>query len=74
MLNHKHHKIFIGLVGITFLVIGIFVGNILSANLKLVDLEAIIIGLILSNTILILILGGLVAEIREAVGSKKRGK
>jgi len=74
MLNHKNQKLFIGLVGIVFLVIGISVGNVLSANLKLIDLEAIIIGLILTNTILILILGGLIAEIREAVEYKKRSK
>ena len=41
MLNHRNQKLFIVLVGITFLVIGISVGNILSANLKLIDLEAI---------------------------------
>jgi len=72
MFNHKHHKIFVGVVGIVFLVIGIFIGNILSSRLNLIDISGITIGLILTNTILILILGSLIVEIKSDVEPKKK--
>lgn len=74
MPNHKHHKIFIGLTAIVILIIGLFLGTFLTANLRTIDLEVVNIGLTFTNTILILLIGGLALDLREMMLSKPRGK
>ncbi|MAE42210.1 hypothetical protein CMO93_00435 [Candidatus Woesearchaeota archaeon] len=72
MVNHKHHKVFIGITTIIILVIGLLVGFSLAANLETIDLEIVNIGLAFTNIVLILIIGGLVLEIKEMVQFKRR--
>jgi len=74
MVSHKHHKIFMGVVSIIILIAGLFLGFVLAANLESIDLEIVNIGLAFTSIVLILIVGGLVLEIREIVQSKGRGK
>lgn len=74
MVSHKHHKIFIGITSIIVLVLGLLLGAILAVNLEMVDLEIINIGLAFTSVILLLIVGGLVIEVKEMLNSKTRGK
>lgn len=74
MASHKHHKVFIGLTAVVILIIGMFLGNFLATYLEVIDLEVITIGLIFTSIILLLIVGGLVLEIKDILHSKKRRK
>ena len=65
MSTHKHHKVFVGFTAIIVLVIGLFLGAYLATNLGTIDLEAIKVGLMLTTIILLLIVGGLVLEIKD---------
>ena len=53
---------------------GIFLGSALAANLEEIDLAAINIGLIFANTIILLIIGSFVLDIKENLESKKSKK
>ena len=72
MVNHKHHKVFIGITTIVILVIGLFLGFSLASNLETVDLEIINISLAFTSIVLLLIIGGLVLEVKELLQSKKQ--
>jgi len=72
MVSHKHHKVFIGSTAIVILVVGLFLGFALASNLETVDLEIINISLAFTNIVLVLIIGGLILEIRELLQSKKQ--
>lgn len=74
MASHKHHKVFIGLTAVVILIIGMFLGNFLATYLEVIDLEVITIGLIFTSIVLLLIVGGLVLEIKDILQSKKRRK
>ena len=74
MWNHKHHKIFIGLTAVLILILGLFLGTFLTTNLSTIDLEVVNIGLAFTNTILILLVGGLALDLRERLLFKPRGK
>ena len=74
MPNHKHHKIFIGLTAVIILIVGLFLGTFLTANLGEIDLQVVNIGLAFTNTILILLIGGLALDLREMLLFKPRGK
>jgi hypothetical protein len=75
MVSHHHHKIFIGITAIVVLVIGLFLGASLAANLEIVDLQMVTIALSFTTVILLLINGGLVLEVRDAVLKKQvKGK
>ena len=72
MVNHKHHKVFIGITAIAILVIGLFLGAYLAANLGSVDLQVVNIALTFTSIILLLVTGGLVLEIKEMLSSKNK--
>lgn len=74
MPNHKHHKIFIGLTAVIILIVGLFLGTFLTASLGEIDLEVVGIGLTFTNTILLLIIGGLALDLREMLLFRPRGK
>ncbi|MCH8004570.1 MAG: hypothetical protein IH934_08140 [Nanoarchaeota archaeon] len=76
VIGHHHHRLYISLATVIILVIGIWIGAFLAANLGgvtvAVDLEAVKIGLMFTIIALLLIVCSLVLEIREVVQSKKR--
>lgn len=74
MVNHKHHKAFIGVVANVFLLIGLFLGVSLAANLGISELLVINFALTLTSIVLLLITGGLVLEVKEMLQSKKNKK
>ena len=77
MVNHKHHKVFIGVTSVIVLIVGLLLGVILAKNLEIIDLETVNIGLTFTSIILLLLLGGLVLEIKEMLQyqqSQQRGK
>tara|TARA_Y100000310_G_scaffold336379_1_gene420752 strand:- start:3683 stop:3910 length:228 start_codon:yes stop_codon:yes gene_type:complete len=74
MVSHKHHKVFIGITSVIVLVLGLLLGAVLAVNLEIVDLEIINIGLTFTSIILLLIVGGLLLEVKEMINSKTRGK
>ncbi|MBW2976229.1 hypothetical protein KY347_02165 [Candidatus Woesearchaeota archaeon] len=75
MINHKHHKVFLTLVVSVSLVIGLFLGDFLAANLLVVDLEAVKLALILISIILLLAAISLLLEVMDILKFKtKRGK
>ena len=74
MVNHKQHKVFIGITSIIMLIIGLLLGFTLAANLEAIDLEIVNIGLAFTNIILLLIIGGLVLEMKEMLQLKTKGK
>jgi len=71
MVGHKHHKVFMGVVSIIILIVGLFLGFVLAANLETVDLEIVNIGLAFTSIVLLLLIGGLVLEIKEIVQLNK---
>ena len=74
MINHKHHKFFIGIASIIILVIGLTLGVFLTVNLGLLEIQVINLGLSLSSIIILLLIGGLVLDIREVLVAKKNKK
>ena len=72
MLTHKDHKIFIGLASIVVLIIGLSFGVYLTANLGAVELQVINMGLTLASVIILLMIGGIVLEIKEMLKLKKK--
>ena len=74
MVGHKYHKVFIGVTSIIILVIGLFLGFTLATNLEIVDLEIVNIGLAFTNIVLLLIVGGVVLEIKDVVQLNKSGR
>ena len=74
MVSHHHHKIFVGITSIIILVVGLFLGFFLTANLELLDLVMISIGLSFTSVVLLLIIVGLVLEIREDTSNILRRK
>ena len=74
MVNHKHHKVFIGVTSVIVLIVGLLLGVILAKNLEIIDLETVNIGLTFTSIILLLLLGGLVLEIKEMLQYQQRGK
>jgi len=74
MVNHKHHKIFIGLTSVIILIVGLFLGTFLTASLSGMDLQVVNIGLTFTNIILVLAIGSLVLDLRERLLSRPRGK
>ena len=71
-MNHKHHKAFIGITAIVILIIGLFIGYYLAANLDTIDLEIVNIGLAFTNIVILLLLGGLILEIKESLQSGRK--
>lgn len=69
-----NHKIFLGLTAVVILIIGMFLGTFLIARLSEADFRVLNIGLTFTNTVLILIFGALVLDLREILLSKPRGK
>ena len=74
MVNHTHHKFFVGSTAIIILIIGLFLGAYLATKLGTIDLEAVKTSLLLTVIILLLIIGGVVLEIKDMLQSKKRTK
>jgi len=74
MVNHKHHKIFMGVTAVVILIVGLLLGVSLSISLDSVDLMVINIGLTFTTIILLLITGGLVIEIKDILVTKKGRK
>ena len=66
------HRVMIALAAITILAIGIFLGRYLAENADSVLFESIQVGLIFTIIILVLIIGSLILEVKESLGSKKR--
>ncbi len=71
MLNHKQYKFFVGAASIIILIAGLVVGVSLASNLGTIDLQVVNIGLTFASIILLLIIGGLMFEIKDMLGSKK---
>ena len=69
-MDHRHHKFFIGATALLILIIGLSLGMFLTAKTRFVDLEVITLGLLLTTTILLLIVGGIVLEIKESLIKK----
>ena len=69
-MDHRHHKFFIGATALLILIIGLSLGMFLTAKTRFVDLEVITLGLLLTITILLLIVGGIVLEIKESLIKK----
>lgn len=69
-----HQKILIGIVAVIILIVGVFIGSFLALNLGGNDIDAIIIGLVLTNIIILLIISGLVLEMKEMLQSKLNKK
>lgn len=71
----KHHKLFIGLTSIVILILGLIIGSSLSEKLG-VDLDVVNTGLTFTNTILLLIIGGLILDTRGVIHlfDNKKGK
>lgn len=78
MISHRYLRFYIALSSIFILVVGLFIGNYLASNLTadagIIHLESIKIALLFTIIILLLIIGGIILEIREIVQLKKRGK
>ena len=74
MVSHHHHKIFMGFTSIVIFIIGLMLGASLATHLRVIDLEAIKIGLLLVIIILLLMTGGIVLEIKEMVQPKKKSR
>ncbi len=66
------HRVMIALAAIIILVIGIFLGRYLAENADNMLFESIQIGLTFTIIVLVLIIGSLILEIKESLGSKKR--
>ena len=66
----NQQKFFIGIAAVAFLIIGVLLGSRLSSTLGTIDMEALIIGLVLTNTIILLIINSEVLDIRELAQSK----
>ena len=66
-ISHHHHRFFIAVTIVIILVLGVFVGASLSSKLNQMDINAVIIGMMFTIIVLILIVGSLVLEIREAL-------
>ena len=77
MMHHKHHKFVIGFTAIVIFVVGLVVGGYLAANIGVVDLESVKIGLLLTIVILLLMIVSLILEVKEILHTlehKKRRK
>ena len=73
MASNQSQKFFIGLTAIVFFIIGVFIGDMLLASSGRIDIEAIIVGLLLTVILILLILVGLVLEKKESSGSRGKG-
>jgi len=62
--------VFIGFVSVVILIVGLFLGFFLASNLEEIDLQIINIGITFTNIILLLIIGGLVVEIKYMLLNK----
>ena len=78
MISHRYLRFYIALSAIFILIVGLFIGSYLASNLTtdagIIYLESIKIALLFAIIILLLIIGGIILEIREIVQLKKRGK
>jgi len=74
MIEHKHHKIFIGLTSIVIFFIGLLLGASLAADLSSEDLAAIEIGLMFTIIIIVLMVGSLVLEVKQLLHNMTKKK
>ena len=78
MMHHKHHKFAIGFTAIVIFVVGLVVGGYLAANVGLVDLESVKIGLMLTIIVLLLMTVSLILEVKRILHTlepkKRRSK
>ena len=75
MMHHKHHKFAIGFTAIVIFVVGLVVGGYLAANIGVVDLESVKIGLLLTIIVLLLMAVSLILEVKRilhTLETKKR--
>ncbi len=74
-MKHQHHKIFLGVSSIVVLLIGILFSMVINQSASEQMTIIIILGLMIANTVTLLMIGGVVFEIRDFVENKqaKRG-
>jgi len=71
-MERRSHKFFMGLTGVVILIVGLILGVFLSANLGSINLEIINLALALTAVILLLMIGGLILEVKELVEKTKK--
>lgn len=69
-MNHIHHKFFTSVVVIVIMVAGVFI----AARFKDISLGAMSISLLLVNALLLLIILGILLQIKESLAEKKQKK
>lgn len=67
-MNHVQHKFFTAVVVIVIMVVGVFI----AARFKDISLGAMNIGLLLVNALLLLIILGILLQIKESLAEKKQ--
>ena len=65
MVNHNHHKLFIGLASIIMLIVGLFFGFYWSSYFNTSDFEVVNLGLTFVIIILLLLIGSLILNIKD---------
>ena len=70
----RHHRTFIAAAVVVVLIIGLSIGAFLAGQLGTDQLGIVAIGISFTNSILLLIIGSLVLDIKEILQIKKRGK
>lgn len=71
-MRRNHHKFFIGITAFIMLIIGLLLSIFLAANAN--NLEMINLALLLTAIILLLMIGGLILEIKDSVEKIKKVK
>lgn len=62
----KHHKIFIGITVVFVMVIGLLFGVFMTSN-EVIDIQVVNFAFMLTTTILLLMIGGLVLELKYEI-------
>lgn len=74
MVVKKTPKTLIGVVTIVVFIVGLYLGISLTTSLGTLELQIINMGIALASIILLLIIGGLLLEIREVIETAKVNK
>ena len=76
MVNHNHHKLFIGITSIFILILGLILGFYWARDFQLIDFQVVNLGIMLVIVILLLFIGSLVLDLKDAfqLSQKRRGK
>ena len=76
MVNHNHHKLFIGITSILILILGLILGFYWARDFQLIDFQVVNLGVMFVIVILLLLVGSLVLDLKDAfqLSQKRRGK